>query len=142
MAHRRSARGIEEFDFPVELVWRALTGSGTGNLIDPLDEETYNNTVPRPGMVFTRQLEVVTNELFSFQIKTANCTAAWRIQLKPTGSCRTKITVDETVDFPDFRAFAACRFGLGLGHEMRIFMKDIESKLKNYEKKLKLQSRG
>ena len=49
------------------------------------------------------------------------------------------MTVDEIVDFADFRAFAACRFGAGLSHEMRYFMKDVESKLKNYEKKLKLK---
>lgn len=139
MAHRKTVRGTDEYDFPVELVWKALTGSSTANLIDPLDEETYNSSVPGPGMVFTRSLEVVTNERFSFQIKTAAYTSTWSIRLKSTGPCKTRVTVDETVDFPDFRAFALCRFGAGLGHEMRYFMKDIESKLKNYEKKLKLK---
>lgn len=139
MAYRRQARGTDEYDFPVELVWRALTGSSTANLIDPLDEDTYNSSVPAPGTVFTRALEVVTNELFSFQIKTAMYTAAWRIRLNAAGPCKTKVAVEETVDFPSFRAFASCRFGAGLGHEMRYFMKDLESKLKNYEKKLKLR---
>lgn len=139
MAHRKKARGVDEYDFPVELVWKALTSNSTGNLVDPLDEEAYNNTVPAPGTVFTRSLEVVTNELFAFQIKTVMYTATWRIRLKPTGACKTAVTVDETVDFADFKAFAACRFGFGLGHEMRYFMKDLESKLKNYEKKLKLK---
>ncbi len=139
MSHRRQATGTDEYDFPVELVWKALTNSSTANLVDPLDEETYNSAVPAPGTVFTRSLEVVTNKLFSFQIKTAMYTATWRISLKPTGKCRTKVIVEETVDFPSFRAFAGCRFGTGLGHELRYFMKDLESKLRNYEKKLKLK---
>lgn len=139
MAHQKTARGMDEYDFPVELVWKALTNSSTANMVDPLDEETYNSSVPSPGTVFTRSLEVVVNELFAFQIKTMMYTATWRIRLKPTGPCRTKVVVEETVDFPDFRAFAACRFGAGMGHEMRYFMKDLEGKLKNYEKKLKLK---
>lgn len=139
MAHQRQARGMDEYDFPVELVWKALTNSSTANLVDPLDEETYNSSVPAPGMVFTRSLEVVVNKRFVFQIKTAMYTATWSISLKPAGACKTRVTVEETVDFPSFRAFAACRFGAGLSHEMRYFMKDLESKLKNYEKKLKLK---
>ncbi len=139
MAHQKTVRGTDEYDFPVELVWKALTGSNNSNLVDPLDEETYNNSVPKPGTVFTRSLEVVTNERFSFQIKTVMYTATWKIALKSTGACKTRVTVDEIVDFADFRAFAACRFGAGLRHEMNYFMKDVESKLKNYEKKLKLK---
>ena len=142
MAHRRQARGTDEYDFPVELVWKALTGSSTANLMDPLDEDVYENSVPAPGTVFTRSLEVVTNELFAFQIKTAMYTATWQIRLKSTGPCKTRVVVDETVDFPSFRVFALCRFGVGLGHEVRYFMKDLESKLKNYEKKLKLKKQN
>ena len=40
MAHQRTVRGTDEYDFPVELVWKALTGSNNSNLVDPLDEET------------------------------------------------------------------------------------------------------
>ncbi len=137
MAYRRRARGTDEFDFPVELVWKALTGSGTESIIDPLDEETYNNSTPPPGRAYTRSLAVVANELFSFRIKTATYTATWEIRLKPTGPCRTRVIVDDTVDFPNFRAFAACRFGTGLGREMRYFMRDMEGRMKDYEKELK-----
>lgn len=137
MAHQRQKHGTDEYECPVELVWKVLTDSGEANLIDPLDEDTYNSSVPAPGTVFTRSLEIVTNERFAFQLKTASYTATWRIELKSIGPCRTGIDVEGTVDFPSFRAFASCRFGLGLGQEMRSFMKDLENKLRNYEKKLK-----
>lgn len=137
MAHRRNTHAEAEYDLPVELAWKTLAGSGAGNIIDPLDEETYNNSVPKPGVVFTRLLEVVTNELFSFQLKTDVGTETWSVRFKPTGACKTRIIVDETVDFPDFRAFAACGFGTGLRREMRGFMKDIDKKLNDYEKDLK-----
>jgi hypothetical protein len=141
MAYERKASGTMEYDFPVELVWRALTGNSTGNLVDPLDEETYENTQPSPGTVFTRSLEVVTNERFVFQIKTTMYSATWRITLKSTGKCSTRINVEEAVKFNDMKAYALSRFGLGLSHEVRYFMKDISSKLTNYEKKLKLDKR-
>lgn len=138
MAYTKQGRGTDEYKFPVELVWKALTSNSTGNLVDPLDEKTYNESDPAPGTVYTRSLQVVTNKLFSFQIKTSFYTATWRIELKPSGACKTKVTVEETVEFHTLKAFVLCRLGAGIGHEVRYFMRDLESKLDNYEKKLKL----
>ena len=141
MAYTRRAAGADRYDFPVELVWRALTGDSTGHLIDPLDEETFENTDPKPGTVYTRRLEVETNKRFSFQIKSTMYTATWTVELSPDAPCRTGVTVREVAEFPNLAAFAACRFGFGLRHELRLFMREMERKLENYEKKLKLDKR-
>ena len=138
MALTRKAIAGDRYDFPVELVWRALTGDSTGHLIDPLDAESFENTDPKPGTVYTRRLAVETNRLFSFQVKSTMYTATWRVELTASAPCVTEIRVTEEVTFPNMAAFAACRFGLGLRHELGIFMRELERKLSNYEKKLKL----
>lgn len=136
MAYKKEAGGWEEFDYPVELVWRALTNSSTATLIDPMDEAAYEKG-PAPGAVFTRALEREVNEKLGFEIKTSMYTARWLVELDPKEACKTRVSVKETVDFTDFKSFLRCRFGIGLGREVSVFLSEIESRLKNYERKLK-----
>ncbi len=136
MAYKRQGSSYEVYDYPVELVWRALTSGSTGNLIDSLDEKEYE-AGPRPGAVYTRALDRAVNEHFSFEIKTNMYVTQWNVVLDPIGPCKTKVTVTESVDFVNFKAFMLCRMGAGLGAEVRSFMRELERKLRNYENKLK-----
>ena len=138
MAYKHQAGGYDIYDYPVELVWRALTDSSTSNLIDPLDEAEYEKE-PRPGAIYTRALERVVNERFSFEIKTNLYVTRWYVELTPQGPCETKVSVREEVEFSNFKSFMLCRMGIGLGGEVRHFLRDLDSKMRNFERKLKLK---
>ena len=138
MAHRRQAQGWQEYDYPVELVWRALTGNATGNLVDPLNEKEYEGE-PKPGTIYTRSLERVVNQRLVFEIKTHLYTTRWAVTLKSVDRCKTKVNVSITADFANTKAFLACRMGFGLGGEIRYFLNDLDYKLRNVERKLKMK---
>ena len=134
----RKASGWQMFDYPVELVWRALTDHATGNLVDPMSESEYNKT-PQPGTVYTRALGSVINQQLAFEIKTSLYTMGWDVKLHQVDRCQTKVTVTLNADFTSSKAWFFCRMGLGLGGEIRHFFKDLEYKLRNVERKLKIR---
>ena len=139
MAYERQATGRQVYDYPVELVWAALmNNSSTKNLVDPLDEKAYEGD-PRPGTMYTRSLEVVTNKRFSFEVKTSVFTTVWNVEMESLGPCETELKVTETAKFSDFKNFLRCRMGMGLPGEVRYFLRDAENKLRNYEKKMKMR---
>lgn len=138
MAFRRQAGGWQEYDYPVELVWRALTGNATGNLVDPLNEREYEGE-PKPGTIYTRSLERVVNQRLAFEIKTHLYTTRWDVTLKSIDRCKTRVNVTLSADFTNSKSFLLCRMGFGLGGEIRYFLNDLDYKLRNVERKLKMK---
>jgi len=125
---QRHAKKTVYMSAPVEQMWRILTDNN-GAKIDPLDEDTYENTEPMPGTVFTRATQMTQNETFSFQIKTLYFHANWSIVMEPAAHHETKMTVSNTVSYRSVRYFFVCLFGLSPKKEVRGFIRDIGKKL-------------
>jgi hypothetical protein len=121
----------DTFDYPVELVWTSIAGRNDGS-ITPMDEETYLNTEPEQGTVFTRSIEVKTNETFAFQIKTRMFIADWRIELKSLAPCKTGVKLTCTIEYRSFKSALLNRFGAGMTMEMHYFMRDLKKKLEKF----------
>ena len=137
MAQNKQAGTWQEYDFPVELVWRALTGGATSHLVDPLEESEYD-AEPKPGTVYTRSLGCEVNQRLAFEIKTHLYTASWEILLQPTGRCKTKVSIRITAKYNSFKALLLGRFGLALSSEIHRFLKELDSRLRNVERQLKM----
>ena len=124
----------DTFNYPIELVWTSIAGRNDGS-ITPMDEDTYLNTEPAQGTVFTRSIEVKTNEVFAFQIKTRMFIADWRIELSPLAPCKTGVKLSCTINYRSFKSALLNRFGAGMTMEMRYFMKDLKKKLEKFDAK-------
>jgi len=124
------------YRYPVELVWKALGFGSENTTVDPMSEEEYNSREPGPGLVFTRALEVTTNEVFAFQMKTQAFLADWRIEMFAIGPCETKVTFRCEMEFRGPRAtFLA--IVTSVRREVRAFARDLGKKLEDQNKKLK-----
>lgn len=124
----------ETLSYPVELVWTSIAGR-SDTTITPMDEDTYLNTEPARGTVFTRSIEVKTNEVFAFQIKAQMFIADWRIELNSIAPCKTDVKLTCSIEYRSFKAAALNRFGAGLTSEMHFFLRDLKKKLEKYNAK-------
>ena len=116
------------YRYPAELVWKAL-GAGNNREVDPLSEEEFDNREPAPNMVFTKALDIRTNELFAIRMKAHGFISDLRIELKPVGPCETKVVFSEDVEYREFSTFFLSRFGLSVRQELRSFANEIHKRL-------------
>lgn len=130
MAMKASAKRTSYYYYPVELVWKAL-GTGGSREVDPLDEDSFENTEPAPNTVFTKSLEVKTNEVFSFRMKARGFIADLRVEMKQTGPCETKVVFSEQVEYRTVSSYLLSRFGLSIRNELKDFSRVIHQRLED-----------
>lgn len=131
---KRRAACSAYYRYPVELVWKAIGFGSDAHTVDPMNEDDYNRKEPGPGVVFTRALEVKTNEVFAFQMKTQTFFADWRIELSPLGPCDTKARISAEMQFRTGKA-AALGMLMSMRREVRTFAKDLGKKMEEQNKR-------
>lgn len=131
---KRRGTAINEYEYPVELVWRSIVG-GKAEGFQSMDAEEYENAKPKAGTIYTRALDVKQNERAKMQFKTGFYTADWDIQLTSLGPCTTRVRIDATVVFRSIWTAALMRFGAGIRVELRSYMDDLTKKLEAYDEK-------
>ena len=136
MAMKGSAKRTTYYRYPVELVWKAI-GAGDNREVDPLSEEEFENQEPAPNMIFTKVLENVENEVFSFRMKARGFIADVRVELTPQGPCETKAVFSENITYRLTASYVASRFGLNVRQEMKSFAAEIYKRLDDMNKKSK-----
>ncbi len=132
---KTTAKRTAFYQYPVELVWRAIGFGSDGTTVDPLSEEQYEKYEPEQGTVFTRSVEVKQNEVFSFQMKTWLFYSTWRIELTPVGECETKVRFTNTVEYRSLQGFIYSGFGSLARTEVKQFARQLGEKVKaDFEK--------
>ncbi len=129
---KTTAKRTVFYDYPVELVWKAIGVGSEDSTVDPLNEEQYENNEPDRGTVFTRALEVKQNEVFAFQMKTWLFYSNWRIELEPYGSYQTKARFTNTIEYRSWRGIIYTGFGYLARNEVKAFSKQLGDKVKDY----------
>ena len=127
---KASAKRTCYYLYPVELVWKAI-GTGGSREVDPLDEESFENTEPAPNTVYTRSLEFKVNEVFAFRMKTRGFIADMRIELTPTGPCETKVVFSEQVEYRLVSSYIFSKFGLSIRDELKSLAREINKRLED-----------
>jgi len=127
---KASAKRTEYFRYPVELVWKSI-GAGSKRDVDALTEEQFAETEPAANEVYTKSLEIKTNEVFAFRMKTRGFLADFRIELTPVGPCKTKVTLREDMEYRTSSAFLAGGFGLSVRKELKGFALMMQKRLKD-----------
>ena len=130
MAMKASAKRTVYYLYPVELVWKAI-GAGKNRAVDPLDEDTFENTEPAPNTVYTRSLEFKINEVFAFRMKARGFIADLRIELTPTGPCETKVVFSEKAEYRLVSSYIFSKFGLNIRDELKSFAREINKRLED-----------
>jgi len=132
---KTTARRTAFYQYPVELVWRAIGFGSENTTVDPLDEEQYEKYEPDQGTVFTRAVEVKQNEVFSFQMKTWLFYSTWRIELHKIDECQTKVKFTNTVEYRSVQGFIYSGFGALARNEVKQFARQLGEKVKaDFEK--------
>ena len=132
---KTTAKRTAYYQYPVELVWRAIGFGSEGTTVDPLDEEQYEKYEPEQGTVFTRSLEVKQNEVFAFQMKTWLFYSTWRIELTPVDECETKVKFTNTLEYRSFRGLVYSGFGTLARNEVKAFARQLGKKVReDFEK--------
>ena len=130
MAMKASAKRTVYYHYPVELVWKAL-GTGGSREVDPLDEDSFENSEPAPNTVFTKSLEVTQNEVFAFRMKARGFIADLRVEMKQTGPCETKVVFSEQVEYRLVSSYIFSKFGLSIRDELKDFARVINQRLED-----------
>ena len=128
MAMKASAKRTAYYHYPVELVWKAL-GTNDGREVDPLDEDTFENTEPAPNIAYTKALEVIPTELFAFRMKTRGFISDLRVEMKQVGPCETKVVFSEQVEYRVFSAYLFSKFGLNIRNDLRSYSQEVHKRL-------------
>lgn len=132
---KTTAKRTVYYQYPVELVWRAIGFGSENSTVDPLSEEQYENYEPEQGTVFTRAVEVKQNEVFSFQMKTWLFYSTWRIEMSPVDECETKVSFTNTVEYRSLRGFIYSGFGNLARNEVKQFSRQLGEKIRaDFEK--------
>ena len=132
---KTTAKRTVFYQYPVELVWRAIGFGSENSTVDPLNEEEYEKYEPDQGTVFTRALEVKQNEVFSFQMKTWLFYSTWRIEMSPVDECETKVKFVNTVEYRSLRGFIYSGFGSLAKTEVKQFSRQLGEKIRaDFEK--------
>lgn len=116
------------YSYPVELVWKAI-GAGNNREFEAMTEEEYENKEPAPNTIFTRALEVVPNERFSFRMKARGFIADMCIDMNAIAPCETKVVISETVEYRTTAAYVFSRFGLQIRTELKSFAVELNKRL-------------
>ena len=133
---KRSAKRRISFDYPVELVWKALMGGETRQ-VDTMPSEDFEKSEPMPNTMLFMATEVVENEVFAVKMKTRRFLSDMRVELAVQGPCKTRMTVWQSVEYRTFGAYAASGFGMSLPREIAAFMSQIDLRLKQEMKHAK-----
>lgn len=128
--YRRTAVRIVEFDYPVELVWHTLAGSGKETAIQPMDVEEWENTTPGRGEIYTRNIDTKLNKLLSFKIKTPFCETVWRIEFDKQGPSSTKVTFDVDTTYTGEKRMIKLIFGHPPAAEIKSLVANMKYHLK------------
>ena len=132
---KTTAKRTVYYQYPVELVWRAIGFGSENSTVDPLSEEQYEKYEPEQGTVFTRAVEVKQNEVFSFQMKTWLFYSTWRIEMSPVDECETKVSFTNTVEYRSLRGFIYSGFGTLARNEVKQFSRQLGEKIRaDFEK--------
>lgn len=134
MNMKRTATRAAIFAYPVELVWKAIIGEEQRKS-DPITEDEFENCEPAPNTMLFKSLEVVTNEVFSFRIKTRVFLSDIRIELLSLGPCKTQMKMTQSVQYRKMGAFIGSGFGANLPGEITAFIREVEKRLDKNMKK-------
>lgn len=127
---RRSSVRVVEFDYPVELVWHTLTGSGRESAVEPMNEDEWENTTPGRGEIYTRHLESKLNKLLSFKMKTPFSETVWRIELEKQGASSTKVTFKVDTTYTGEKRMVKMAFGHPPAAEIKGLIANMKYQLK------------
>jgi len=127
---RCSAERTVPFDYPVELVWHVLAGSGKENAVQPMDVEEWENTTPGKGEIYTRHIESKVNKLLSFKMKTPFCETVWRIEFDKVGPSATNVTFYVETQYTGDKRMVKMIFGHPPAAEIKGLVSNMKYKLK------------
>lgn len=128
MELKRRSAGSAVYDYPVELVWRSISNDKNAK-IEPIDDETFN-AAPPENVIYTRAVELKTNELFRLQMKSRRFEADWQFTLVPLAACRTRLEASVSVTYNSMKDYLLAGAGGGVHGEIRIFLRSVGDKLK------------
>lgn len=117
------------YNYPVELVWRAICGGSTMPQVDPITEEEFDDTEPEENTMFTRVTALEQNKLFAIRMKARAFYSDLRIELTATGSCTTRMDLEQSVEYRTKSRGLIPAFRFNLSRETKDFTKQILKRL-------------
>ena len=124
-----SASRAERFQWPPELIWRALGAAEAQENSLSLTEEEFERSEPGAATVFSRVTAAEPNKLYAFRVKTLGYIADWRIDLEPAAENETKVTISETVEYRSALLYVLSGFGLMARREVAAFSAGLLKKV-------------
>ena len=118
------------YNYPVELVWRAICGGSAAPQLDPITEEEFDSTEPEEGTMFTRVTQMEVNKVFALRMKTREYTSDLRIELSPAGTISTKMDLEQSVEYRTKARGLIPALRFNLSRETKEFSKEILRRLK------------
>lgn len=128
--YRRSAVRTFPFEYPVELVWHTLAGSGKGEAVQPMEEDEWENTTPGKGEIYTKHIESKVNKLLAFKMKTPFCETVWRIEFEKLAPSSTNVTVSVDTEYTGDKRMIKMIFGHPPLAEIKGLVANMKYKLK------------
>lgn len=119
-----SAERTDRFDFPAELIWRALGDAGQKDT-RALTEEEFETLEPGAATFFSRVTEAEENRLYCFRVKTMGYIADWRVALSPVSDAACDVTISETVEYRSALLYVLSGFGLMTRRETAAFSEGL-----------------
>ena len=127
---KRTATRTVPFDYPVELVWHTLAGSGKGEVVQPMEEDEWENTTPGKGEIYTKHIESKVNKLLSFKMKTPFCVTVWRIEFEKLTPSTTNVTFTVETQYTGEKQMVKMMFGHPPAAEIKGVVSNMKYKLK------------
>ena len=128
---KQSAKRTTYYNYPVELVWRAICGGETMPAADPITEDEFDNTEPEENTMFTRVTAVEQNKLLALRMKARSFYSDLRIELTPTGSCTTRMDLEQSVEYRQKSRGLLPAFRFNLTRETKDFTRAILKRLED-----------
>ena len=124
-----TASRAERFQWPPELIWRALGAAGAQENSQSLSEEEFERMEPGAATVFSRVTAAEPNRLYAFRVKTLGYIADWRIDLEPISDAETRVTFTESVEYRRAMFYVLSGFGLMIRRELAAFGAGLRRKI-------------
>lgn len=126
---KQSAKRTTYYNYPVELVWRAICGGETMPQTDPITEDDFDNTEPEDNTMFTRVTELEQNKTIGLRMKAKAFYSDLHIDLTATGSCTTRMDLEQSVEYRTKSKGLVPAFRFNLSKETKDFTREILKRL-------------